>query len=100
MDVILIPLLRVIILAIDLYWWFVVVYVILGWLEQFNVINQYNQFVYNVHTFLFRVVEPALTPIRRILPSLGGIDLSPIVLIFLLYFLQGVLSMLALKFPH
>lgn len=100
MDVIFIPLLWVCGAAINLYWWAVVIYVILQLLEQFNIINRYNQFVYNLHTFLFRLVEPALTPIRRILPNLGTIDLSPMVLILFLYFLQGVLAMLALKFPH
>lgn len=99
MDIILIPLLRVVLLAINLYWWAIVIYVILGWLEQFNVINRYNQFVYNVHTFLFRIVEPALTPIRRVIPDLGGIDISPIILILILYFVQGILIQIALKFP-
>lgn len=99
MDVILIPLIRVVIMALNAYWWAVVIYVLLGWLEQFNVINRYNNFVYSIHTFLFRIVEPALHPLRRILPTLSGVDLSPIVLILIIYFVQGILIQLAIRFP-
>jgi YggT family protein len=99
MDIILIPLIRVMIMALNVYWWAVFVYVILGWLEQFEVINRYNNFVYGLHTFLFRVVEPALVPIRRLLPNMGGIDLSPLVLIFAIYLVQGILIQLAIRFP-
>lgn len=99
MDVILVPLIRVIIMTLNAYWWAIVVYVILGWLEQFNVINRYNNFVYGLHTFLFRIVEPALVPIRRLLPNLGEVDLSPLALILAVYFVQGVLIQLAIRFP-
>lgn len=99
MDVILIPLIRVIIMALNAYWWAIVIYIIIGWLEQFNIINRYNNFVYGVHTFLFRIVEPALFPIRRLLPNLGGVDLSPLVLILIIYFIQGMLIQLAIRFP-
>lgn len=99
MDVILIPLIRVIIMALNAYWWAIVIYVTIGWLEQFNIINRYNNFVYGLHTFLFRVVEPALHPIRRLLPNLGGIDISPLILILVIYFIQGILIQLAMRFP-
>lgn len=99
MDIVLIPLIHVIIMALNLYWWAVVIYVLLGWLEQFNIINRYNNFVYGVHTFLFRIVEPALVPIRRVLPYMAGVDLSPLVLIFAIYFLRGILLQLAIRFP-
>ncbi|MCE3231428.1 MAG: rane protein [Alphaproteobacteria bacterium] len=100
MDIILVPLIRVMIMALNAYWWAIVIYVILGWLEQFNVINRYNNFVYGLHTFLFRVVEPALVPIRRLLPNMGGgVDLSPLVLILGIYLVQGILIQLAIKFP-
>lgn len=98
MDVILVPLINVIMIALNLYWWAVLLYVILEWLEHFNIVNRYNQFVYNLHTFLFRIVEPALLQIRRILPSIGNIDISPIVLILLIVFIQGVIARLTLKF--
>ena len=59
---------------------------ILSWLVAFNVINTSNKFVYMVGDFLYRVTEPALRPIRRIIPNLGGIDISPIILILVLQF--------------
>ena len=98
MDIIFIPLVTVIFSVLNLYWWAVVLYIIIGWLEHFNVVNRYNPFVYNVNTFLFRIVEPALVSIRRFAPDLGGIDLSPLVLLLGIVFVQGVLGMLRLKF--
>ena len=86
-------------MALNAYWWAIVIFVLIEWLEQFNVINRYNNFVYGIHTFLFRIVEPALIPIRRIIPQLGGIDLSPLILIFIIYFIQGILIQLAIRFP-
>ncbi len=77
--------------VIDLYVWIIILQVVLSWLIAFNVINTQNRFVYLVGDFLYRVTEPALRPIRRILPNLGGIDLSPIVLLLLLYFAQRLL---------
>ncbi len=97
MDIILYPLLSVIQMALSLYWWAVIIYVVINWLEQFNVINRYNQFVYTVHTFLFRVVEPALVWIRRFMPSLGTIDLSPVILILILHFFKIMVAMISLK---
>lgn len=98
MDVIIIPLLKVINMALNLYHWAVIIYVIISLLEQFNVINRYNQLVYNIHTVLFRLVEPALVIIRRFVPSLGAIDISPIILILGIAFLEMVIDMLTLKF--
>jgi len=72
-----------------LYFWLILVQVIMSWLVVFNVINTQNRFVYMVGDFLHKITEPALGPIRRILPSLGGIDLSPVVLILLLIFVQN-----------
>ena len=88
------PLLQVLIIALDIYVWLVIISAILSWLVAFNVINQNNQFVNMVGTALYRITEPALRPIRRYLPSLGGIDLSPLVLILLIWFIQMVLQRL------
>ncbi len=99
MDVIFIPLLTVVVKGIGLYQFLVFVYIILGWLEAFNVVNRYNQFVYTLHTFLFRIIEPLLSPLRRFLPYPNGIDFSPMVLIFIIYFVQGVLERILYKFP-
>ncbi len=69
----------------------VIVQVVLSWLVAFNVVNTRNRFVYLVGDFLYRITEPALKPIRRILPNLGGMDLSPVVLILGLYFARVLL---------
>ena len=65
--------------------------VVLSWLVGFNVVNTRNRFVYLVGDFLHRVTEPALRPIRRLLPNFGGIDLSPVVLLLGLYFIRQLL---------
>lgn len=99
MDVIFIPLLRVGQKILGIYQFLVLVYVIMGWLESFNIIDRYNQIVYNLHTFLFRIVEPALIPMRRLIPHKGGIDFSPLVLLLIIYFIQGVVGQILVKFP-
>ena len=63
----------------------------MGWLVQFNVINAQNRFVYLVMDFLYRVTEPLLRPIRNVLPNLGGLDLSPIVLVLGLSFIRSLM---------
>ncbi len=65
--------------------------VVLSWLVSFNVVNTRNRFVYLVGEFLYRVTDPALRPIRRLLPSFGGIDVSPVVLLVALYFIRQLL---------
>ena len=69
------------------YIWVIIGSAILSWLVVFNVVNVRNRFVYQLGRFLDAITEPALRPIRRVVPLLGGIDLSPIVLIFGLQFL-------------
>lgn len=77
--------------VITIYIWLLIASAILSWLVTFNVVNTRNRFVYVVGDFLYRITEPALRPIRRVLPSLGGIDLSPVVLILILFFLRDFL---------
>ena len=86
------PLFRIVGIALDLYVWVVIIGAILSWLIAFNILNTTNQVVYTIVDFLYRITEPALRPIRRIMPNLGGIDISPIVLILILIFLQMVLA--------
>jgi YggT family protein len=64
---------------------------ILSWLVAFNVVNTRNHFVASIGEFLFRITEPALRPIRNILPNLGGIDISPVILILIIFFIQNVI---------
>ena len=92
MDAILVPMLNLILKIIELYMYVVIISVVLSWLVSFKVVNTSNRFVYMVGDFTYRATEPALRPIRNVLPNLGGIDISPIVLILLLYFLMEVLA--------
>jgi YggT family protein len=94
MDVILIPLFNLISTLINIYIWVLIIQAVLSWLVAFNVLNTRNKFVYMLGDFLWRVTEPALRPIRRIIPHLGGVDVSPIVLILVLYFAKDVLRQL------
>jgi YggT family protein len=83
--------LEIILLILDLYWWIVLATIIVSWLIAFNVVNTRNQFVATVWQILTAVTEPVLRPIRRILPRLNGIDLSPILLFLLIFFIQRVI---------
>ncbi len=85
-----VPLIGFIALVIDLFIWVVIISAIFSWLIAFNVVNTSNRFVYSVGEMLYRVTEPALRPIRRFLPNLGGIDISPVILILGLLFLRDV----------
>ncbi len=90
--IILDPLIQVAMIAIQLYIWLVIIGAILSWLVAFNVVNTSNRVVYMIGDFLWRITEPALRPIRRVLPNLGGIDISPVILILVLFFVEMVLG--------
>jgi len=77
--------------VISIYIWLLIIWAVLSWLVAFNVVNTGNRLVYVVGDFLNRITEPALRPIRRIVPNLGGIDISPMILILLLIFLRNLL---------
>ena len=70
------PLIKITIVAIDFYIWVIIISAILSWLVAFNVVNTRNRFVYTVGDFLYRITEPALRPIRKIVPSFGGVDIT------------------------
>lgn len=84
-------LLDVVLIALNLYVWLIIASAIYSWLYLFNVINTQNQFVSMIGDFLYRVTEPALRPIRRWMPDLGGIDISPIILLLLIFFIERVI---------
>jgi YggT family protein len=84
-------LLEVILLALQLYLYLIVAAAVLSWLVAFNVVNTRNDFVRSIWNFLNAVTEPALRPIRQILPNLGGVDISPIILILLIIFIQKLI---------
>ena len=78
-------------LALSLYTWVLIGSAIFSWLYAFNVINSRNQFVNAIGSFLYNVTEPVLRPIRRVMPNLGGIDISPIIVLLIIFFLRSLL---------
>jgi YggT family protein len=84
-------LILVLLFIIRIVWWIVLAHVIMSWLIGFNVLNRNQPIVWNIWTGLNRVLEPIYGPIRRVLPDIGGLDLSPLVLIVILYALQTIL---------
>ncbi len=92
MSVILVPLFTVVLIALKIYWYVVLATVIFSWLQAFGVINTYNHTVRTIGDVLARLTEPALRPIRRILPDFGPVDLSPIALWLIILFVQMVVE--------
>jgi len=84
--------LDIVLIVLDLYVWLLIASAILSWLIAFNVVNTRNQFVASVAEFLYRITEPALAPIRSFMPNLGGLDISPIILILIIMFIQRVIT--------
>ena len=77
--------------VIDIYTWIVIAGAIMSWLVAFGVINVRNQFIRVVVDLLYRLTEPVLRPIRRMLPNLGGVDISPVILLLGLFFVRSLL---------
>jgi YggT family protein len=92
MAIILVPFLTVVSIALDIYWYVVLATVIFSWLLAFGVVNTYNHAVRTIGDVLARLTEPALRPLRRILPDIGAVDLSPIALWLIILFLQMVVG--------
>ena len=84
-------LLGLIIQIINLYQFVLIIYIIATWLVSFNIINTSNRFVYSVMETLYRLCEPSLRFIRQFLPSFGSIDISPVIVYLLLWFLKSLL---------
>jgi YggT family protein len=84
--------LDIILIVLDLYVWLLIASAILSWLIAFNVVNTRNQFVSSIADFLYRITEPVLRPIRSLMPNLGGLDISPIVVILVIMLIQRVIS--------
>ena len=84
--------LDIILVVLDLYVWLLIASAILSWLIAFNVVNTRNQFVASVAEFLYKITEPVLRPIRNFLPNFGGMDISPIIVILIIMFIQRVIS--------
>ena len=85
-----IALLQIVQLLLNLIWWVIVIQAVLSWLIAFNVINTHSDFVRTVWNALQRITEPMYRPIRRILPDFGALDLSPLVVLLILYILTNI----------
>lgn len=80
--------------VLNLYKWAVIIAAVMSMLVSFGVLDTRNRLVWTIGDFLYRITEPALRPIRRVIPTFGNIDLSPVVLIFAIYVAQMVLARL------
>jgi YggT family protein len=80
-------------LALEIYIWIVIAMAIFSWLVAFNVVNTRNPVVHTIGDFLYRITDPVLRPIRNVLPNLGGIDLSPVVLFLIIVFIRYVIAL-------
>ena len=83
--------LDIILLILQIYIWLLIAAAVLSWLVAFQVVNTRNQVVAMMGEFLFRITEPLLRPIRSMMPNLGGIDVSPVILILLILLLENVI---------
>jgi len=84
--------LDIVMIVLNLYIWLLIASAILSWLVAFNVVNTRNPFVSAVAEFLYRITEPLLAPIRRYVPSFGGIDISPVILILIILLIERVIQ--------
>ena len=80
-------------LALELYIWILIAAAIFSWLVAFNVVNVRNSVVGMIGDFLYRITEPALRPIRNVMPNLGGIDISPVILILIIIFIRYCIAL-------
>lgn len=78
--------------AISIYIWLLIASVVLGWLIAFGVVNTGNRSVYQIRGFLGQITEPALRPFRNLIPTFGGIDVSPVILILALWFIRDLVN--------
>jgi YggT family protein len=86
-------LLDVLLVVLNLYIYVIIAAAILSWLVAFNVVNRHNDVVRSIWNFVTALTEPLLRPIREMIPNLGGIDISPLILLLLIYFLEQVIYM-------
>ena len=87
-----IAILQTLYFILDIIWVIVIISAIFSWLYAFNVINSSNQFVNQIGNMLYQITEPMYRPIRRFMPNLNGIDLSPIIVLVIIFFLQRLIA--------
>jgi len=91
-----VPVIRVVIAILDIYWYLVIIQAVISWLIAFNVINTYSRPVAMVLDFLYRITEPVLRPIRQFVPTIGGLDVSPVILLLIIWLIEMELTHLAI----
>lgn len=92
------PIAALLIEVLEIYKWIVIAAVIVSWLTAFNVINQYNNFVRTVLRILVSLTEPVFRQIRRVIPPIGGLDLSPIIVFVIIWFLQYTIQWASFRY--
>jgi YggT family protein len=83
------PLIEVLLILLNMYWWIVIAAVVVSWLIAFNVINTRHHVVAMITDVLWRLTEPVFRPIRNLMPNLGGLDLSPLIVLLIIYVLSA-----------
>jgi len=76
---------------ITIYLWIIIINAVLSWLVAFNILNTQNRFVFSILDATYKMTDPALNKIRRIIPTFGSIDISPVILILILMFLRNII---------
>ena len=76
---------------ITIYLWIIIINAILSWLVAFNILNTQNRFIFSALDITYKLTDPALSKIRRFIPTFGSIDISPVILILLLIFLRNII---------
>jgi YggT family protein len=92
------PIAALLIELLEVYKWIVIAAVIVSWLTAFNVINEHNNFVRTLLRILIALTEPVFRPIRKVLPAIAGLDLSPIVVFVIIWFLQYTITWASLRY--
>ncbi len=92
------PIAALLIQILEIYKWIVIAAVIVSWLTAFNVINQHNNFVRTLLRILIALTEPVFRPIRKVIPSIGGLDLSPIIVFVIIWFLQYTITWASFRY--
>jgi YggT family protein len=85
------PIIALILLLLDFYWWVVVIAVVVSWLIAFNVINTYNNFVRTLLRALEAMTEPVFRRVRKVVPPMGGLDFSPLIVLIVIWFVRYTL---------
>lgn len=83
---------KLILTIIDIYWWILLATVVMSWLIAFDVVNMRSNAAYSIWKWLNAVTEPVLAPIRSVLPSVGGLDISPLILLLIMQFLRDLIA--------